>query len=134
MLAPTCLLNETDRFVFVLEQSDAPSLAYYSDKMEMDLRDKLLPLLHGKEVMKPKPAKDYQPSPIITQIVQRIKQLNKAGVAWHHHVLFPSCLFNKHAPKWALILEDPETSKILESLTDEEPVSDLKQVEPLFGN
>jgi hypothetical protein len=42
------------------------------------------------------------------------------------------CRFNKNSPQHTLIFEDPESSEILESVTDEEPTNDLKQIEGLF--
>ena len=47
-------------------------------------------------------------------------------------MLFPDCAFNKNKGKWALILEDPQSKEILESVTDHEPKEDLKQIETLF--
>jgi len=131
MLSPECLLNDKGQYAFILERAGEASLVHYSDKMEMVLRSQLLPLLHGSEVLVAEDSK-YQPSKTVRAIISRAKQLNAAGVEWHHHVLFPDCIFNKHAPNWVLMFEDKQRGKILESMTEAEPIEDLKQIEPLF--
>jgi hypothetical protein len=47
-------------------------------------------------------------------------------------MLFPGCQFNSHPTQFTLMLEDGQTGQALESVTNEEPVNDLKQIEPLF--
>ncbi len=91
------------------------------------------PLLHGAKIQHQETTdEDYKPSKKISQIRDRLKSLNSRGIEWHHHVLFPGCRYNKHTPKFALIVEDPEAHETFESLSDQEPTNDLKQIEGLF--
>ena len=95
--------------------------------------DGCLPLLHGSEVFDDVAKRsDHQPSTIVQAILKRAKELNEKGIAWHHHMLFPDCQFNSHPGKFCLMLEDPETGKTYESVTDQEPIFDLQQIEPLY--
>jgi hypothetical protein len=105
----------------------------YSDKAEKELGQELSPLLHGSKILnKDTTDKDYQSSATIRKIVERAKLLNKQGIEWHHHMLFPGCRFNKHSLKFTLVFEDPQAGETLESLSNEEPTNDLKQIEGLF--
>ena len=134
MLVPGCSLNEGRDHCFVLEDIGGGRVyAHHSDKPEKELGQALLPLLHGKKVLE-KAESDgvHQPNDVVKKIVERARELNEQGVSWHHHVLFPQCKFNAHAGKWTLMFEDAQNHEVLESQTDQEPVKDLKLVEPLF--
>lgn len=132
ILTPTCTLNGQDRYAFILEDV-APHLAYvhYSDRIEKELGGELSPLLHGKAI-KQASSTTHQPSKTVQAIVTRAKACNEQGIEWHHHVLFPGCIFNTHSPKHTLLFEGADSSEILESVTKDEPGSDLKLIEPLF--
>lgn len=134
ILTPECLLNDTSQYVLVLENTtDGQVLACYSAKPYMDLGKKLVAILHGN-VVQPQQDQEVksQPSPSAWEIIQRAKQLNQQGIAWHHHMLFPGCKYNKHKDKWVIIFEDKLTGEILESVSDTEPKNDLKYIETLF--
>ncbi len=134
ILTPGCMLNNQNSYTFILECPDnREKFVYYSDRKEIALDKKLVGLLHGNDVLdKSTVSEAYKPSLVIKNIVDRAKELNRKGIEWHHHMLFPSCNFNKKSPKWVLMLEDRELDKVFESVTDEEPVNDLKQIEHLF--
>jgi hypothetical protein len=134
IMSPTCAFNHDRRHAFILESLDAnEAYVYYSDQPEKGLGQELAPLLHGDKVLNPETtSEDYVPTTNIRKIVERANQLNEKNVPWHHHMLFPGCIFNQHSPKYALIFEDSETGNTLASLTDIEPTNDLKQIETLF--
>jgi hypothetical protein len=132
IMSPTCVYNKSDKFAFILEGPEA-TFVHYSDKAEKELGQELAPLLHGEKVLDSVSTDaKYVPSPEVSSIINRAKQLNRDSKTWHHHMLFPNCMFNQHKPKYALILEDPETNDLLSSLSDVEPTNDLKQIEGLF--
>ena len=134
ILTPSCSLNDKNRYAFILENTGQnPALVYFSDQAEKGLGQELSPLLHGIKLEgHEEKTLDYQPSVAMRNIINRAKELNLKAVEWHHHVLFPGCMFNKHTPKYTFIFEDSLASGTLESLSDNEPTNDLKQIEPLF--
>lgn len=134
LLTPSCVLNKTDKYVFILEcPHRQEQLAHYSDWAEKELAEELSPILHGKVVLDKKPTdRKYKPSSAIQKIIDRAKALNRQNIEWHHHILFPDCQFNTNSPKFTFLFEDPETGDKIESLSDEEPTNDLKLIEPLF--
>ena len=132
IMSPTCVYNKSDKFAFILEGPET-TYVHYSDKAEKELGKRLAPLLHGEKVLDSASTdSSYSPSPEVDRIIERAKQLNEHGQTWHHHMLFPGCTFNQYKPKYALVLEDPETGGLLTSLSDTEPTNDLKQIESLF--
>lgn len=134
ILTPECIFNKEDKYALILENStDGESYVHYSKKAEMRTGEKLVKLLHGKDVVDKKDNKEKKnPSKTILKIVKRAKELIDKGQYWHHHMLFPDCIFNKHKGKWTIIFEDQENNEVLESVTDHEPKEDLKLIEPLF--
>ncbi len=135
MLTPDCSLNHQGKYAFIVEQTDEPaSYVYVSDQAEKDLDQELLPLLHGSEVLDESvTGSGYQASDVIKAMIKRAKELNDQDIEWHHHMLFPDCQFNTHPGKFVLMLEDPQTKEVLESVTEQEPIGDLQQIEPLFA-
>jgi len=132
IFTPDCKLNEKKEFAFIVEDaSEGETYVHYSSVKLVDLGRELVQLLHGKDVLK-KDAEASVSSPTIGIIVDRAKDLNDSGKAWHHHMLFPDCDFNPHEGAWTLLFEDPVSVEVLESVTDEEPKKDLKEIESLF--
>jgi hypothetical protein len=134
ILTPTCSLNSVQRFAFILEDVDHhQTLVHHSEKMEQGLGAELSPLLH-KVSLKPNPTPEgnSQPSAEVKQILNRAWELNQENVHWHHHVLFPGCIFNKAADRFTLVFEDPQQKVTLEQVSDSEPTADLALLEPLF--
>ena len=134
IMTPTCKYNESSQYAFVLEIPDNDiALVHYSDKAEKDLGQELAPLLHGADVLDTgSSSEDYSPSDAVLEIVRRAEELNEQHIEWHHHMLFPGCIFNKHSPLHTLVFEDSVGGETMESLTDNEPTDDLKQIENLF--
>lgn len=95
----------------------------------MALGKKLVRMLHGKGILEKKASRA---GPKIAKILEKAVKLNQTSAPWHHHMLFPDCIFNKDAKKWAIIFEDVETGEILTVLYDKEPVEDLREIEVLY--
>jgi hypothetical protein len=132
IMSPACIYNKNDKFAFVLEGPEA-AYTHYSDKAEKELGQELAPLLHGEKILDPASTDaGYSSNPEVARIIERAEMLNDHGQTWHHHMLFPNCIFNQHKPQYALVLEDPETGELLTSLSDTEPTNDLKKIESLF--
>lgn len=135
LLTPTCVLNDKkDSYVFILDCPEKKEqLVFYSNRAEKELAEELSPMLHGAKVLNIETTdNNYEPSANIQKIIDRAKHLNEQKIEWHHHILFPDCPFNANSPKFTFLFEDPETGERIESLSNQEPINDLKQVEPLF--
>lgn len=133
ILTPSCMLNKTDRYALILEVPDKHiAWVHYSSQAEKAVGQELSPLLHGKEAWTEAKPEDSKLRPAIQKMIQVAKEMNAAGVEWHHHVLYPGCRFNKNAPQFTLIVEDPRSGEAIESVSVDEPTSDLRHIEPLF--
>ena len=134
ILTPDCQLNETDQYSLVLENtSDNEIWVCYSDEPYMDIGQKLVKILHGDDVVKEnEEEKTQEPSSEVKRLLNRAKEINSQGKFWHHHMLFPGCRFNKHQGKFVIVFEDQENNEVVESMSDDEPKSDLQHIEGFF--
>jgi hypothetical protein len=132
LLTPDCVFNVKPEYALVFENSsgDEVLVNYSATKQEKESKA-LLELLHGIKADELQPP-EGKVSPAVRKMEKRAKELIEKGIIWHHHALFPDCIYNKSKGKWVLMLEDPETNKVLESKTDDKPEADLKIIEPLF--
>jgi len=106
-----------------------------SDEPYLGVGRELVKLLHGDDVVKDEPEENIvPPSEQVGRLLVRAKQLTEKEKFWHHHMLFPGCKYNKHGNKWVIVFEDQEQGKIIESVSENEPKSDLQHIERLFYN
>jgi len=134
MLTPTCALNpRKDRFAFVLENgTDHRSYVVYSEREHTQAGQELVRMLHGDNILDREEARTGGGGEKIQEILRRIEDLNDRRIPWHHHMLFPDCIFNRHEGKWNILFEDTEREDIVELLYDQEPVDDLRKIEVLY--
>lgn len=133
ILTPECQLNKSGKYSLILEDNTNNEIYSYDfEEKPMDIGKELLQLLHGKTILQKEETSTKKISPEVEKILKKAKELNSQGIFWHHHMIFPDCTFNKHNGKWVIILEDQESGKILESVTETEPKEDLKLIETLF--
>ncbi len=136
ILTPECQLNDSDKFALVLEDlTDNQDYVVCSDEPYLGVGRELVKLLHGDDVVKDEPEENIvPPSEQVGRLLVRAKQLTEKEKFWHHHMLFPGCKYNKHGNKWVIVFEDQEQGKIIESVSENEPKSDLQHIERLFYN
>lgn len=135
ILTPSCLLNENDKFALVLENTETGiSHISYSDEPYMGIGKELVKLLHGDDVVKEKGTQTSKPSETVQKLLDRARELQSKGIYWHHHLLFPGCMFNDEKEKYCIVFEDPETKDIMRSVSDIEPKADLQHIEGMFYN
>lgn len=134
ILTSDCLFNKNkDKHAFVLENlTDNENYVVYSEKRLMVLGQKFVKMLHGDKILEQTEERVKLESETMKNLVEKIKKLNKNNISWHHHMLFPDCVFNKHRGKWNIFFEDKEDNKNIELLYDYEPVDDLRQIENLY--
>jgi hypothetical protein len=132
MLTPDCMFNEKkEKHAFVLEnETDNEVFVVYSDERYMKEGQELVKMIHGNEIMAEgaKPIEDEN----IKLMLEKAKKFNEEGIHWHHHMLFPNCIFNKHKGKYCIVFEDKEENRIIESVSDEEPKENLNKIEVLY--
>lgn len=134
IMSPECLLNKTGKYVLILENStDQELYQCLSDTPYMDIGKTLVQLLHGNDVIKTETEpKLFPPSPEVSKILKRAKQSNDNGKFWHHHMLFPNCMYNQNPGQWTIVFEDQANKEVITSLSDTEPKNDLQYIENLF--
>lgn len=132
LLTPDCVFNDRKDYALVFEDTGAGETFVNHSEVKQEAESKaLLELLHGIKADEKQKVGDSI-SLNAKKIAERAKELTAKEISWHHHALFPDCVFNKSKGKWVVMLEDPETGKVLESITAEKPDADLQLIEPLF--
>ena len=134
MLTPGCIFNERkDKDAFVLEnETDQKVYIVYSDERYMDIGEELVKLVHGDNIVRKDDSDENIDNKIIKKILERAKELNQKNIKWHHHMLFPDCIFNKHQGKYCIVFEDPENKNVLEFVSKKEPLNELRMIEILY--
>lgn len=134
MLTPDCAFNrQKNKHALVLEnESEGGIYVIYSKGRKMREGKMLVRLLHGSRILRKRKIAPAKRSKTIELVLKKARAMNRKGAHWHHHMLFPGCIFNKHPGKWSIVFEDPEEKRTFESLYAEEPVEDLRKIEVLF--
>lgn len=133
ILTPECQLNTQKNYSLVIENStDQLSYVCISEAPYMDIGKELVQLLHGNDVIRQQEEKLDLPSSMVQKMLQNAQKLSAEGKFWHHHMLFPNCMFNKNKNLWTIIFEDQVNQQTIESTSYDEPKSDLKHIEALF--
>ena len=134
LMSPTCNLNKSSKYAIFYEQEGSNNqLVNYSDKAEMDFSKDLATLLHGTKVMNDSPSGSLEAlDDKTTAIIELAKNLTEQNIEWHHHILFPNCMFNNNAPRFTLMLENPNSEDALTAISDSEPKDALSHIEKLF--
>ena len=98
----------------------------------MELGQKLVKMIHGDKILRKEENAISSENEQIKMILGKAKELSERGICWHHHMFFPTCIFNEHSGKWNVVFEDQETRENVEILYDDEPVDDLREIEVLY--
>lgn len=71
-------------------------------------------------------------NPAFLDIMRLAKDCCRKGRAWHNHHLHPQCLFNSKNGQHCIVFEDETTGNAHYAYYDDDPLSDLAELEALF--
>ena len=129
MLSPNCVFNTAkERHALILESSDEVYLSYSFENTEAGKT--LVKLLHGNKILEEKQKEKNLENSAVSEIVKKARELNEKKIPWHHHFLFPECVFNTEKPLWKIIFESK--GEFLETSFTKDPKDDLGRIELLF--
>ena len=147
VLSTDCRLNDRPQCALVVEASDRGEVyVVYSDEPMMEVGRRLATLVHGVDPLasRHRPA-DRSTNPStdedleleicslnVIAMMRRAAELSAHDRHWHHHIVFPECVFNPHPGSWTILFEDPQTGETLESVSAERPADDIRVTETLF--
>jgi hypothetical protein len=124
---PGCALTGSPRPAIVLEDvGEGHAYAFFDDLPIEERAKPLAILLHGAESV-PDDTENLAPP---SEAVQRMADRFRDGRG-HFHILGPACLANPHGGRWTIVFEDGELG-VLESVSDERPLNDIRVVERLI--
>lgn len=124
---PGCLITGRASRAIVLEATDEGAVyAFFDDQPIEDRARPLAILLHGADSV-PEDGDELEPaSPAVEMMAGRMR-LGKG----HFHILNPVCLANPNPGRWTIVFEDADLG-MLESVSDERPLADIRLVERLI--
>jgi len=124
---PGCAITGSARRAIVLEATDeGKAYAFLDDDPIEDRAKPFAVLLHGEDSV-PGDADGLEPaSAAVTAMAERMR-----GGKGHFHILNPVCQVNPHPGRWTILFEDVERG-LLESVSDERPLADIRLVERLI--
>ena len=134
VLAPDCVFNERrDQYALVLEnRTDNQTYVLYGADNYAQVSQVLVKMLHGESILDKNKGTTSSGHEKMRTILQKAQEFNREHVPWHHHMLFPDCIFNKHQGWWNIVFEDKDKGEVSEVLYDQEPVDDLRSIELLY--
>jgi hypothetical protein len=129
-LHPGCIFNSRiDKHAFVLEnRTNDETFVVYSDNEFNKLSQELLKLKYDNNILDKSSVSKRSKINTTQPILEQIKKYSSDHISWHHHMLFPDCIFNRHSGKWNIVLEG-QGQDIFEAIYDEEPRGILQQIE-----
>ena len=124
---PGCALTGRPDCGILFEVTDEGRTYAFFDAVPIEARAKPLAiLLHGAESV-PDDTEVLAPAcDAVNHMAERMS-LGKG----HFHILTPVCLSNPYPGQWTIVFEDAEWG-ILESVSDERPLADIRLVERLI--
>ena len=124
---PGCLITGSPRRAIVLEATDEGVVFGFFDDRPIEERAKPLAiLLHGADSV-PDDHEALEPASAAVNTMAGRMRMGKG----HFHILNPVCLANPNAGRWTILFEDAELG-VLESVSDERPLADIRLVERLI--
>lgn len=132
VLSPICDHNPFEGNYAVVVEDDAEGVPYIAEgTTEFPEVDKVLvQMLHGSDILDASKATGADVWAESSTLLARIRELQRQGALWHHHMHFPECAFNPHPGEWSISVES-DIDSFSEAYPDE-PVDVLREVEVLY--
>ncbi len=130
VLYPGCIFNtQTQIYAFVLEdRTSDTTYVTYSKNGFVELSRELLKLHYGDNILERQVSKDNRTTQS-SVLLDTCEIFKKNHTPWHHHMLFPDCVFNRYQGKWSIVLENDEEHSVLQEQYEEEPLDILQKLE-----
>lgn len=124
---PGCRMTGDPRRAILLEATDESAVYGFFDDEPIEARARPIAiLLHGADSV----PDDHETLEPASAAVDAMADRMRAGKG-HFHILNPVCLANPNPGRWTIMFEDAELG-VLESVTDERPIADIRLVERLI--
>ena len=133
-LAPGCAFSQRpgSHALLLEDRTDGRSYVAYAEGDLVELSQELVRMLHGEAILDREQARASAGGEALRRVLSRAAELRGRGIAWHHHMLFPDCVLNRHPGLWNIVFEDGETGDVVEMLYEEQPLDDLRKIEVAY--
>lgn len=129
VLSPGCRHNPHPDVYAVVIEDDESGIAYIAkgDERFPEVDKDLVKMLHGDDIIDASKLTSALPA---SALLDQLRDLQERRIPWHHHMHFPSCVFNPHPGEWAISVEAP--SRFFSESYPKEPIDVLRQVEVMY--
>jgi hypothetical protein len=142
MIGPACIFSRSkEQYEIIVETETAAEVfsSYFSEKPISQTRQ-MAELAYGPEFLKKEKYDDKEirgdekvnKKETFQKIMERARDCQASGAAWHNHHLPPQCSLNPKKGKHCIVFEDEAGGDALYAYYDQDPVEDLAELEKLF--
>lgn len=132
MLPPTCIFAAagTDRHCIVLEKGGGAGLVgVFTPQRDLPLGERLARIVHPRVFSD---SEDLRTVDWLNEWLRRMEALNRDQVAWHHHMLYPTCALNHEPGSFVLVFEDPQGTGPRRKTFPTQPEAHFNTIERLY--
>ncbi|WP_127904335.1 hypothetical protein [Solirhodobacter olei] len=129
VLSPACRHNPFPEVYAIVIEDGRAGTAYIAEGSATfpEVDKDLVKMLHGEDIID---ATKLACDPPASILLHNLNWLQERRISWHHHMHFPTCVFNPHPGQWSISVEAPNIS-MSEAYSDE-PIEVLRRVEVLY--
>ena len=129
---PGCLESPYPDYAVIIEDSEG-GRSFISPSDTFPEVDKVLVrMLHGDDILDPRRSHGDADAPVESKVLDVVRAAVAKGAAWHHHMCFPDCVFNREPGKWTISVESGDD--LCWESWDAEPTDVLWELEILCFN
>lgn len=104
-LWPGCVENPFSDYGVVIEDPDGGTSYAAASEGFPEVDKQLVRMLHGDDILDPDRAAGASKGPAESSVLDQARTAIARGSAWHHHMCFPDCAFNREPGRWTILLE-----------------------------
>lgn len=104
-LWPGCVENPFPDFGVVIEDPEAGTSYAAASEGFPEVDKQLVRMLHGNDILDPDRGVATTGETVLSTTLDQARTAAAQGQAWHHHMCFPDCAFNREPGKWTMLLE-----------------------------
>jgi hypothetical protein len=132
VLSPDCRHNPFGSHYAIVIEDDTAGAASIAEGTTAfpEVDRQLVKMLHGDDILDSTKVAGGAEAARSSLLLAHIMALQSKGLRWHHHVHFPTCVFNPHSGTWSITVE-ADNSLFSEAFA-EEPLDTIREIQVIY--
>lgn len=126
---PGCLESPYPDYAVVIEDPESGRSFISPSETFPEVDKVLVRMLHGDDILDPRRKQGGSDAPVESKVLDAVRAAVADSAAWHHHMCFPDCVFNREPGKWTISVESGD--EVCSESWDDEPTDVLWELEIL---